>query len=559
MKIVKRILVAFLILFCVLLAWFYSIVKVDPPSVNISDTTGIVRSISKDSVYYASGNWLKKNEFGIWEMYVEGSPFKRGFINGVLSKEQVHKQEVIFVGRLDKMVPGRFYQKFLTLVIGWFNRNLDESVPLENQQEIYGVSLAASDEFSFIAPNYQRILNYHAAHDIGHAMQNLNLVACTSVGLMGSRTSDGSILIGRNFDFYMGEEFAKEKIILFVNPDSGYKFMSVTWGGMTGILSGMNEKGLTITLNAAKSGIPSGAATPVSIISRNILQYSKNIKEAYQIASSYKSFVNESFMIGSKEDNKVFIIEKSTDKTVLYTVDEDIITCANHYQDKEWKNDSLNISNIKENPTELRRQRLLELVKPQQNITPEMLAGILRNKLGRNNQDIGMGNEEAINQFVAHHSIIFNPTKGLVWISANPYQLGAYIAYDLNKVFSQNKGLKDNKDIFERDIIIPADSFIYTKEFKELQYYKITSERIQDIIRSDGEGNLTDEEIQRFVKSNPNYFHTFMLLGDYMKSKKRYPQAISQYDKALKMNIPRKHDIDLLNERIIECNKNFKN
>ena len=558
MKIAKPIIIVILFLTCAFFLVFYLTVKVNPPSVNLSDTTNITRTVSRDSVYYSGNNWLKKNEYGMWEMYVEGPAFERGYINGLLSKEHVVKQEEIFISRLDKMLPGKIYQKFLLMVIGWFNRDLDEAVPLEYQKEIYGVSLSASEKFSFIAPNYQRILNYHAAHDIGHAMQNMNLVACTSVGLWGKRTEDSSILIGRNFDFYMGEDFAREKIILFVNPDSGYKFMSVTWGGFIGVVSGMNEKGVTVTLNASKSGLPSGAATPVSIIGRQILQYAGNINQAYKIASSYQSFVSESFMIGSKEDNKVAIIEKTPEKTTLFLPTENMITCSNHFQGKDWNNDSLNVSNIRENPTEPRRQRLLELVEPEQNITPVEIAEILRNRFGRNGKDIGMGNEEALNQFVAHHSIIFNPTKGLAWISANPYQLGAYVCYDLGKVFAE-KGLKENKVIFEKNLVIPLDSFIYSEEFKELQFFKQTTEKIREIIWNDGKESLSDKDLNHYSKSNPQYYFAWMMLGDYYKSKKLYAQAISQYKLALNLNIPRQNDIVALNDRIKECQEKSNN
>ena len=559
MKIAKRILVVTFFLICAVIVVFYLTVKVNPPKINFSDTTNVSRSISKDSVYYSNNNWLKKNEYGIWEMYVEGSPFKRGYINGVLSKEQVVKQEEIFIGRLDKMLPGKIYQKFLLAVIGWFNRDLDEAVPLEYQKEIYGISLSASEKFSFIAPNYQRILNYHAAHDIGHAMQNMNLVACTSVGLWGKRTADSSILIGRNFDFYMGEDFAKEKIVIFVNPDSGYKFMSVTWGGFIGVVSGMNEKGITVTLNASKSGLPSGAATPVSIIGRHILQYAKNIDEAYKIAYDYQSFVSESFMIGSKVDNKVVVIEKTPEKTTLYQPTENMITCSNHFQGNEWDSDSLNVSNIRENPTEKRRQRLLELINPKSTLNPKEMAEILRNRFGKNESDIGMGNEEVLNQFVAHHSIIFNPTKGIVWISANPYQLGAYVPYNLTKIFSEFKGLKENKIVFEKESVIPADSFIYSTQFKELLYFKSTTEKIRDIIWNDGKGELTTQELQHYINSNPKYFHTYMMLGDYYKSKKFYREAIQNFKTALNLEIPRKNDVDALKQRIEDCEKKLEN
>ncbi len=163
-----------------------------------------------ENIYTCEDSWLKKNEFGLWEMYLQGSGFELGVKNGILAVEQIHYQEEVFVNQLQEMVPSDFYIRFLKQVVVWMNRKLDDHIPLEFQQEIYGVALHASDTFSFIGPAYQRILNYHTAHDIGHALQNMNLVACTAMGVKGSRSEDGNLLVGRNFDFSMGDDFARE-------------------------------------------------------------------------------------------------------------------------------------------------------------------------------------------------------------------------------------------------------------------------------------------------------------------------------------------------------------
>ena len=95
--------------------------------------------------------------------------------------------------------------------MGWFNRDLQDNVIKEYQLEILGVSYSASPEFDDIASPYQRILNYHAAHDIGHAVQNMSLVGCTAFGTWGNESEDSTLIIGRNFDFYVGDNFAEIK------------------------------------------------------------------------------------------------------------------------------------------------------------------------------------------------------------------------------------------------------------------------------------------------------------------------------------------------------------
>ena len=108
----------------------------------------------------------------------------------------------------------------------------------------------------------------------------------------------------------------------------------------------MNRE-LSVTINAAKSDYPTGSATPVSLVTREILQYAKNIKEAIAIAKTRKMFVSESFLVASAADNKAVIIEKTPDELDVYDPQKDFIVCTNHFQSNGLGKSKMNIEQDK--------------------------------------------------------------------------------------------------------------------------------------------------------------------------------------------------------------------
>jgi len=527
--------------------------RIDPPV--IKDLSSLQKQrIQVDVDFYRiDNNWIRRNKLGLWELYVEGNPFERGVIIGKLSKELVYHQEYAFIKQIKEMIPSDFYLNVVKLFVGWFNKDLDSYINEEYKQEIYGVSKYASKDFDYIASGYQRILNYHAAHDIGHALQGMHIVGCTSFSAWGKKTLDDNLIVGRNFDFYVGDDFARDKIVAFINPTEGFKFMMVTWGGMVGVVSGMNEKGLTVTLNAAKSEVPMSSATPISIVAREILQYAKNINEAYNIASKRKTFVSESIMIGSLEDNKTFIIEKTPSETALYYTNDNYIICTNHFQSDKLKNTELNIENINESNSLYRYKRVNELIKQNTKLFYMNSASILRDQKGIENTDIGFGNEKAINQLIAHHSIIFEPAKKLVWVSTNPYQLGEYIAYDLTKIFSLHNIPNQNSELYESSLTIAADSFLTSNSYKNFKRFRELKKKINKFLSSDSDGSIDKSLLQEFASSNPNYFEVYSLLGDYYNKGANYSLAIINYKKALEKEIPSLQETKMIKDKLSSC------
>ena len=514
--------------------------NIHPPTPADMSSLQLQRTDHGDGFYTIKNNWFRHSKSGLYELYVEGDAFERGVINGKLTEELVVRQEDHFAEQITKLVPSKFKRNFLKYLIGFFNRKLDKNVTEEYKEEIYAVSESASPKYQYLGTNYQRILNYHAAHDIGHAVQNLALVGCTSFGTWGSMSEDSTMIIGRNFDFWVGDKFAEDKIVAFFNPKKGHKFMTVTWGGFVGAVSGMNDQGVSVTINAAKTALPTGSATPVSIVTREILQYAKNIQEAIAIAKSRKMFVSESFLVASAADNKAVIIEKTPEDLDVYDPKKEFIVCTNHFQSNGLGKTKMNIEQENESASTYRYKRLMELLNANGKNTVQKTVNILRDQKGLNGANIGMGNEKAINQLIAHHSIVFEPKKLIVWVSTSPWQLGQYVAYDLNKIFAM-KGMKENKEIADSSLTIAPDSFLLTQDYKNFVAFRNIKQQILD------GGTVNTNTL---INSNPEFYNAYLLAGDYLYKQKEYAAALQNYNLALTKVIATKKEEDHIKEQI---------
>lgn len=488
-----------------------------------------------DSTFSYKQNYLTKNKQQLWELYIQGNPLQLGYNNGALTQSLMQKQESIFFSKVEGFVPSKFRQRLLRGFLKWYNRKMYLNVREDYQAELYGLSQYSSDQYDFIAPKYLRSLYLHGAHDIGHAMQDLAMVGCTSLAVWNENTEDGDLLIGRNFDFYVGDDFAKNKLVEFIQPQEGIPYMSVSWPGMIGVVSGMNKEGITVTINAGKSKIPLTAKTPISLVTREILQYAKNIEEAIAIAKKRKVFVSESILVGSAADKNAVIIEVSPKNFGVYSVQNTSrVLCTNHFQSEAYKDDKRNQKHMEESHSEYRYERLQELLQEEKKITPEKMASILRNRSGLKDESIGYGNEKALNQLLAHHAVIFSPQKKLVWVSSNPYQLGEFVCYDLNRIFS-DKGLQPN-DFSKSDLNIPRDPFADSEEFQHYELSKMYGKEINEAA-DDKNTLLTEDVIPSYQAMNPDFWLVYYQSGKYYFSKKEYSNAKTAFEKALAKEI----------------------
>lgn len=539
--------------FIVLLVVAQYVLVLEPPTIENRDVVDLPIIVENDSLTYCGDSWLHVNSGGVDELFITGTPFEMGVKNGKLTQKAAALQERYFFDFIKALIPSETMLQYLKYFIAFFNKDLDEYIPLNLRKEIYGISLFSSDEFDFVGEKYHRVLNYHAAHDIGHTIQNMNLVNCTAFSVQQEYTVDSSLFIGRNLDFSAGDDFARDKLVVFCAPDTGYRFSYISWAGMIGVLSGMNERGVTITLNSAKSGIPITAKTPVSLISREVLQYAKNIEEAFAIIASYDSFVSETFFVGSAADNRAVVVEKSLDTTVLYSSLSSKLVATNHFQSSALVATVLNQEAINDGCSMYRWQRTNELIDSSEALDEVAIIEILRDKYGLENSAIGIGNESAVDQLICHHAVVFHPQTRKMWVSQFPYQENSFLAYDLTRIFDPNFDPKRDEIAISEEKI-PPTQFYKEGKVDSLWCYRRLMDSIKYSIDNKLEVKLSNAMLQRIEKLNPHYYYTYYQLARYCFYQQEYKKAKDYIDSAAQCQLTHgvnREQVEALNNQIV--------
>lgn len=554
--------VPLLALLCLFVYTFFHVVPT-PQIGKIALTDSVVQK--NDSIRTLGNNWSKKIGDDLYVCYTEGNPETRGYAYGALLPDLMSYQKGALLRRMEETVEGEWYRKFLCQFVRFYNSGIQEYLTDEQCRELYGLSLADTNDFDELAEPYELQLNLHAAHDIGHAMQDYMLVGCSSFVLNGEKTKDSTLLFGRNFDFYCGDEFAKTKVISVCKPDSGYAFVSVSWGGMLGVLSGMNEKGLAVCINASKLDIPKSVAMPISMLVRHILIHCKSIDEAYAEAKKMKTFVAENIVIASAYDKDMATIEKSPEEIELYrSSDKDMLLCTNHFQSEKFMQNERNLMNINQTDTKYRIELLEELLGKKEKFDAEDAMAVLLNPYGKGGENIGLGNEMVINQLIAHHSVVFEPEKLNIYVCTQPKYFYPYVKFNLQDILNvavETHGRASNEhgrasNDFGRasdykiacQYISVADSLRQSDDFEKYgRYVRLRDGDNPYFDRSCFEPSKVNQfcsSVQilipdSLVASNPMFFEAHDIAGDLYLRRNNIKSACDEWQKALECKIPK--------------------
>jgi isopenicillin-N N-acyltransferase like protein len=383
---------------------------------------------------YIGKSWFGRRE-GLPVLYLTGTPFEMGYANSALTGKIAQRQEESMLKLLHRVAPYRWTQFLLKFLVTYKDRHLPEYVIQEQQLELLGLTAGAPDPHPEVGPVYHRLLNYHAAQDISYMMMNSPLIrrGCTAFGAWGPETQGGHLLTGRNFDWEADPVFDEDRIVVICEPSAGIPFISLSWAGMVGCVSGMNREGLSITVNGAPSHLPNDIATPTCLVAREVLQHARNLQQATDIIRRRQVFVSALFLVGSRKDGRFIVVEKTPERMAVREADgQSYLVCANHYLTSELKDDPLNLQFQRLDTSVSRFDRMKELLESSAGkLDAAQTAALLRDRRLPGGGFPGNGHRGSLNPLIATHAVIMDLTDGIYWAAAPPHQLGRFVAFDV--------------------------------------------------------------------------------------------------------------------------------
>jgi len=439
-----------------------SIAKPPPLPADVSIMS--LKPEARDGKIWLGKSWAGQRE-GLTVIYLKGSPFEMGYAEGVLLADKMHTLENEFLKMIQGYVPQHWVMELLKNYIIYRNRHLGDFVPLDYRQEIYGETLGCPDIHPEEGNYYNRLLNYHAAHDVSYMMIDNPLIAragCTAFGAWGNATENKHLITGRNFDWEAAEVFSRDRVVMMCEPDNEIPFISLSWAAMAGVVSGMNRAGVSVTVNGAPSKLPNTTATPVAIVAREIMEKAHNLDEALKILRDAKVFVSTIWLVGSRADGKFVVVEKTPAVTNVREPEGDSIVCPNHFETTGLKDDARNTNYMNEATSVSREKRMMELLQQAHGtINAAQSAAILRDRDLPGGVFAGNGNRATLNALIATHATVMDLTSNIFWAASPPNQLGKFVAFDVND-FSHELS----------DKAVPADGMLVSGEYDNAKWAK---------------------------------------------------------------------------------------
>jgi hypothetical protein len=170
---------------------------------------------------------------------------------------------------------------------------------------------------------------------VGNCLLELRrLGGCATLYVDPKQSETKAPLLGRNFDLDPLGLLDKYSLVTVAQPKGKRAFCSIGYPGLVGVVSGINDAGLTVatldvylTKDGATLFDPRG--TPLTFCYRRILEECATVDEAAKLMRSLKATTCMNLAVCDKTEGAIF--EITPKQVVVRRPDKGVLPCTNHF------------------------------------------------------------------------------------------------------------------------------------------------------------------------------------------------------------------------------------
>ena len=284
---------------------------------------------------------------GLKVLHLKGTGYERGYQYGHMMKDEIESSLksgttlfAVYIGDGD-------YNKGLERIFKG-KEIMEQYIPPEFLEEMKGMADALQDMGSDLT--YDDIVMWNTINDskmlhkgpcsieqdlpAGKRLPYFPQGGCMSTAAWGDATRDGSMIVGKNMDWYSTPEMRENPIILVVKPtDGGYAYLTPVYPGWFTCIEGINEKGISTGLQISKSDYETMRGAGWHALTALILKYADSVEDAFNILSVYPRPCGNIFQVNDGKTQRAMVIETTANALAVRTPEKgkNILWTTNHF------------------------------------------------------------------------------------------------------------------------------------------------------------------------------------------------------------------------------------
>ena len=230
---------------------------------------------------------------------VWGTPYEMGYAHGYLVRKELKAYWGTFFG----VIKGTMNVTDQQLDQAW--EVMSRHIPDEFKQELRGLAAGAG-----VPERWARWM---------HIIPDLSWITCSYYAAWGKAVPDNHLYQIRALDYWTEAHVQDRPAIIVWRPAKGYPFVTASWIGFIGVITGMNAKRIAISEIGDGFGDDQKQldAEPWVFMARRVLQYTDNLKDAVAVVRNSIRPSSYDYLIG---DGKARDARQMTTGKTLFKV-----------------------------------------------------------------------------------------------------------------------------------------------------------------------------------------------------------------------------------------------